>query len=48
MGSGLGGIFSAVLTGVMIAAAVYTGGATLAVAAAWGAGGAALSLVRHP
>ena len=45
MGSGIGGIFSAVLTGVMIAAAVYTGGASLAVAAAWGAGGAALSLV---
>lgn len=46
MGSG-GGIFGAILTGVMVAAALYfTGGVASAwVAAAWGAGAAALSLV---
>ncbi|RBP13427.1 phage tail tip fiber protein [Pseudocitrobacter faecalis] len=44
MGSG-GGIFSALITAVMVVAAVYTGGATLAVAAAWGAAAGALSLV---
>lgn len=44
MGSG-GGIFGALVTAVMVAAAVYTGGATLAVAAAWGAAAGALSLV---
>ncbi|WP_196096634.1 phage tail tip fiber protein [Klebsiella michiganensis] len=40
-----GGLFSALVTAVMVAAAVYTGGATLAVAAAWGAAAGALSLV---
>ncbi|EPY1489547.1 TPA: fibronectin type III domain-containing protein [Klebsiella michiganensis] len=44
MGSG-GGILGALVTAVMVAAAVYTGGATLAVAAAWGAAAGALSLV---
>ncbi|EPV0927698.1 phage tail tip fiber protein [Shigella sonnei] len=44
MGSG-GGIFSALITAVMVVAAVYTGGATLAVAAYWGAAAGALSLV---
>ncbi|WP_447743317.1 phage tail tip fiber protein [Enterobacter asburiae] len=44
---GVGKAFGAILTGVMVAAAVYfTGGAaSVWVAAAWGAGAAALSLV---
>lgn len=42
MGSG-GGIFSALITAVMVAAAIYTmGTSTLLVAAAWGAAAGAL------
>ncbi|EFV5956339.1 TPA: fibronectin type III domain-containing protein, partial [Shigella sonnei] len=45
MGSG-GGIFGALITAVMVAAAVYTAGtSTLLVAAYWGAAAGALSLV---
>nr|WP_287855294.1 fibronectin type III domain-containing protein [Klebsiella sp.] len=40
-----GGIFTALVTAVMVAAAAYTGGATLTVAAYWGAAAGALSLV---
>ncbi|EPU1047631.1 hypothetical protein ACVUNM_005711 [Raoultella ornithinolytica] len=45
MGISGNGIFGALITAVMVAAAVYTGGATLAVAAYWGAAAGALSLV---
>ncbi|MEC9706015.1 fibronectin type III domain-containing protein [Escherichia marmotae] len=38
-------IFGALITAVMVVAAVYTGGATLTVAAYWGAAAGALSLV---
>lgn len=39
------GILGAIMTGIAVAAAVYTGGSSLYVAAAWGAGAAAASYV---
>lgn len=45
MGGGLGGIFSAVLTAVVVAAAVYFSGGTALAAIGWGAAAGAVSLV---
>ncbi|UXI41524.1 fibronectin type III domain-containing protein [Enterobacter hormaechei] len=44
-GGGLGGIFSAVLTAVVVAAAVYFSGGTALAAIGWGAAAGAVSLV---
>ena len=45
MGGGLGGIFSAVLTAVVVAAAVYFSSGTALAAIGWGAAAGAVSLV---
>ncbi|EFF5903254.1 hypothetical protein BAV89_004480 [Escherichia coli] len=45
MGGKGGGFFGALITAVAVFAAVWTGGASLAVAAAWGAAAGALSFV---
>lgn len=44
-GSSGGGVLSAVIMGVAVAAAAFTGGTSLYVAAAWGAGAAAASYI---
>jgi len=45
MGSSSTAILGAVITAVAVAASVYTGGASLSVAASWGAGAGALSYI---
>jgi len=45
MGSGNNGILGAVITAVAVFAAAWTGGASLAAAAAWGAAAGAASFV---
>lgn len=45
MGKSIGGFFSAVITGVIVAAAVYFSGGTALAAIGWGAASAAVSLV---
>lgn len=45
MGKSLGGVFGAIITAVIVAAAVYFSGGTALAAVGWGAAAGAVSLV---